>query len=98
MDKSDLDSLASALASTCRSAAHCAAESMQHPVETSGDFLYLNIQQEKMNGTACTMTLACSWIGCWTMGYREPHPEFPVSGAWLAPKSPSGNHSVATPF
>jgi hypothetical protein len=50
MDRSDLDSLSSAVASTCRSAADCAAESMQHPVQTSGDFLYLNTQEEHSAG------------------------------------------------
>src|SRR6266571_2706427 len=62
MDRSDLDSLASAVASTCRRAADCAAESMQHPVETSGDFLYLNTQEERINGAASTKTFACSRI------------------------------------
>src|SRR6266849_2575515 len=79
MDRSDLDSLASAVASTCRSAADCAAESMQHPLETSGDFLYLNTQDEKINGAASTKTLACSriapglraiWTGCRSKGSR----------------------------
>jgi hypothetical protein len=35
---------------------------MQHPVETSGDFLYLNTQEERINGAASTKTFACSGI------------------------------------